>query len=805
MAAEAELWIRLRDEASKRLQALGGNVRRFAGHVAALGQRFQAVGRRAAAALDGILRRLTHLAKYALLAGAAFAGWQLGKGVGFNAQLEQWETGLTVLYRSSLRAQVAIRDLRRFAEVTPFQLTEIVPAARQIEAAGHPYKAWLRDLGDLAAGLTKPLGEVAEQFMRLASGVEVPETLRRWLMPRELLEQRGIRFGGQGQVLSGISEVLDAAQGIIRDRFGGMMERQSRTLLGRFSTFKDNVLSGLGELAAGLSGPLKRALESAIGLIERLTASGALKRWGESLGRGFSGLARGAMGIANRFEATAQSHGIGAALKQAWEQTEPAIIQVLGKALTLGGEAAGKAIVAAWQSSTVGKLLVGAVAARFAIPAAIAGGKGVAALAGSGALGAAGGAVAGILPAVLSTVLNPVVLIPIIAAVAAYMWQTRDNRRQLGTANRAERENVTAFWRRRGGQAGEGLVTEAYESLAAVADQHERTRLATLKVEQQITGEVSRQATVAAEIVAARRVERETLVQTLERTRDLVAADRRRVAEDVEQLRLDVATPAGRRALMAQQASRLQEEVDTGWKMRDRSAAQLGASRDALLAKARKLWEVKRDILKLDIETLRNAQEQNRTLAQRVANARPDEQSRFRVLSRLSQGVTSAGEAAEFIRRSQIGGGSPLDAVWQKPIFDRFGESLQRIYLGAGFVQPKGGEERLIASAAAEQTALLDRIGESIKQFAPALETIANLDLADALSNAKLDIRVAVDAKLADALKLELSADQPAVEQIAALIYRQYQQELIPEVKRQVEAHIVRSIRQQKQGRESGF
>ncbi|MEW6048248.1 MAG: tape measure protein, partial [Bacillota bacterium] len=206
-----------------------------------------------------------NIVKIGAVAGAAFAG-MAAWGVRLAAQWEQAQIAFTTLLGSAEEANKFLGQLVEFAARTPFNLTNITQASRQLLAYGFAAEQVLPTLsaiGDavaalgggadeiqravLAIGQMRAKGKVAGEEMRQLTelgipagemlaesiGVSVPEAM-------ELVEKRAI------DASRGIAAVLEG----INRRFAGAMEVQSRTLLGRLSTLRDNVeiiLRGLGQ------------------------------------------------------------------------------------------------------------------------------------------------------------------------------------------------------------------------------------------------------------------------------------------------------------------------------------------------------------------------------------------------------------------------------------------------------------------------------------------------------------------------------------------------------------------------------
>lgn len=171
------------------------------------------------------------------------------------ADLERQEVALTRIMGSADGAKKRLKELQEFAAVTPYTFTELVEYEKRLRALGfaaedvHPT---LVTLGDAASGLgldksgvdrlIKAFGDIrakgylqTQEIRQLAeAGVAANEILAKKLgvtIPElmKLTENRAIDAATAiGALVEGINE-----------RFGGMMELQSKTLIGMMSTIRD--------------------------------------------------------------------------------------------------------------------------------------------------------------------------------------------------------------------------------------------------------------------------------------------------------------------------------------------------------------------------------------------------------------------------------------------------------------------------------------------------------------------------------------------------------------------------------------
>jgi tape measure domain-containing protein len=194
-----------------------------------------------------------------------------GAGVKMAGDLEKATASFTTLLGSAEAAGQTLNELKQFAADTPFEFPEIQDAAKKLLAFNTPakeLKETLRQLGDISAGIDAPIGEIAELFGKArVQGRLFQEDINQLTgrgipIIQELAKQFGVTESGvrklveSGKVNFGNLQTAFADLTKEGGKFGGLMEKQSQTLPGLFSSLKDNVgqsLSGLGtDLIAAL-------------------------------------------------------------------------------------------------------------------------------------------------------------------------------------------------------------------------------------------------------------------------------------------------------------------------------------------------------------------------------------------------------------------------------------------------------------------------------------------------------------------------------------------------------------------------
>lgn len=180
----------------------------------------------------------------------------IGESVKLAARLEQTSMAFEVMTGSAEKGRKLLADLTQFSIATPFEPTEIINAGQRLMGYGMSADKLiptLKVLGDVSAGSGKDLGELAVIFGQIrAAGRLLGQDANQ-------LAQAGIpiiaKLAEHYKVTTGrIVEMKEAGQISFADvaltlqkmtqsggNYANMMERQSTTLLGLWSTLSGNV------------------------------------------------------------------------------------------------------------------------------------------------------------------------------------------------------------------------------------------------------------------------------------------------------------------------------------------------------------------------------------------------------------------------------------------------------------------------------------------------------------------------------------------------------------------------------------
>lgn len=267
------------------LASAEGSMARF-GSVAARG------GQRAASGIvSGLSRAVSGTARvFGLLTAAAGVF-----GLRTVASLESSQIAFETFLGSAQKASSFIKELQALAKSTPFEFTDLTQLSQRLLAAGFSAKSvvpTITAIGDAVAGLggsPELLGQVANAFAQIQTKGKLSNEellqLSEAGVPavRILADAFGVTTGQlqkmaeQGKItaaeaipalVAGIENGTKSVRG-----FGGLMEKQGKSLSGLFSTLKDTVAITL----AGLIEPNLPQIKA--GISKAIVAVGAFGKW----------------------------------------------------------------------------------------------------------------------------------------------------------------------------------------------------------------------------------------------------------------------------------------------------------------------------------------------------------------------------------------------------------------------------------------------------------------------------------------------------------------------------------------------
>ncbi len=230
-------------------------------------------------------------AKWAGAAAIGASGFALFDLFGTASKFEQFQIMLEGIEGSSTKASRSMAWVQDFAATTPYELDQVMEAFVSLKAYGiDPLNGSLMALGDGASGMSKPIMQAVEALADATTG-EFERLKEFGIRASKIGDQVAFTYSRNGkevrrQVKMNAAEVEKAITGIMTERFGGMMNRQSQTFAGIISNLKDKWSGFLLLIArAGIFDMVKGKLDSWLGVIDRMAKDGRLAAWAEKISK----------------------------------------------------------------------------------------------------------------------------------------------------------------------------------------------------------------------------------------------------------------------------------------------------------------------------------------------------------------------------------------------------------------------------------------------------------------------------------------------------------------------------------------
>lgn len=200
-----------------------------------------------------------------------------------RGQFQQLEAAFKVLTGDAAVAENLMSQLIHTAATTPFGVTDITQAAKQLLAYGveaDKVNETLIRLGDICAGLSIPIGDLAYLYgTTMTQGRLYTADLNQFLgrgipLADELAKQFGVakeeirKMVEEGKV--GFTEVQQAIINLTNEggKFGGLMEEQSKTITGQLSNLQDGFEQMFNEIGKSTQGVISESISLASTLVE---------------------------------------------------------------------------------------------------------------------------------------------------------------------------------------------------------------------------------------------------------------------------------------------------------------------------------------------------------------------------------------------------------------------------------------------------------------------------------------------------------------------------------------------------------
>ena len=193
----------------------------------------------------------------------------IGTMIQTRGEFQQTEMAFDTMLGDTQKSQELVTQLINTAAKTPFDMQGITNGAKQLLAYGtsaDEVNDTLVRLGDIAAGLSLPLGDLVYLYgTTMTQGRMYTQDLRQFMgrgipLAAELAKQFGVAESQVGKLVTdgkvGADQVKKAIESMTSEggRFGGLMEKQAATFVGRISNIEDAVSQMFNEMGKSQEG-----------------------------------------------------------------------------------------------------------------------------------------------------------------------------------------------------------------------------------------------------------------------------------------------------------------------------------------------------------------------------------------------------------------------------------------------------------------------------------------------------------------------------------------------------------------------
>lgn len=221
----------------------------------------------------------------------AIGGWSIGKFVNqmmqVRGQFQQTEMAFKTMLQSEEKADALMKQMIHTAAITPFGVEDVTEGAKQLLAfnvAAEDVNKTLIGLGDVAAGMGLNLKDLVMLYgTTIAKGkmdtMDLYQFLNRGIpIADELAKVMGLDLNNaigevQKQIKAGkvTSDIfIQAMQSMTAEgsKFGGLMEAQSKSIIGQISNIEDAIEQKFNDLGKSQEGVINTGLGVVSTLVE---------------------------------------------------------------------------------------------------------------------------------------------------------------------------------------------------------------------------------------------------------------------------------------------------------------------------------------------------------------------------------------------------------------------------------------------------------------------------------------------------------------------------------------------------------
>ena len=233
---------------------------------------------------------LQKVAVVAGIVGAAIAGLMTivaKAGLEFNSFREQTLIAFEVMLGSADQAREKFSWLKQFADWTPFDTREVIESGKLLQAYGLDIQRYIHVAGNMASAFNKPLSQAIDLLARAKAGIFDIREYAPLGITRENLRSVGMEFKKGGEPVDR-TQLLPAVEQIANRDFGGMMERQSRTVKGLQSTLIAFWTEELpGAITHGLEQSVRSIMLFLLQFVNLIRTNGELKTFTDGVSKLF--------------------------------------------------------------------------------------------------------------------------------------------------------------------------------------------------------------------------------------------------------------------------------------------------------------------------------------------------------------------------------------------------------------------------------------------------------------------------------------------------------------------------------------
>jgi tape measure domain-containing protein len=209
-----------------------------------------------------------------------------GGAIKLAADLEQTKIAFEVMTGSAEKASRMVENLQKMGAKTPYESKDLLESAKTLMLFGvqtEKVEGMLQMLGDVASGSSDKLKSLSLAFAQVQStgrltGQDLLQMINAGFNPLQIIsEKTGKSMAELKEQMSKGAISADAVTQAFKvatsegGRFFGMMDKQSKTTLGRFSTFMDNVKLALTNLGNALLPFANKILDMLVPVTEALS------------------------------------------------------------------------------------------------------------------------------------------------------------------------------------------------------------------------------------------------------------------------------------------------------------------------------------------------------------------------------------------------------------------------------------------------------------------------------------------------------------------------------------------------------